>query len=54
MGITDALCVVGTTESITYVVLVHFNDTVLKSYFQMLEEIIVRCLQLQFNHVQCG
>ena len=45
VGLTDALYVVGTTETITYVVLVHFNDIVLKSYLQMLEEITVRCLQ---------
>ena len=45
VGLTDALYVVGTTETITYVVLVHFNDIVLKSYLQMLEKITVRCLQ---------
>ena len=45
VGLTDALYVVGTAETITHVVLVHFSDIVLKSYLQMLEEITVRCLQ---------
>ena len=45
VGLTDALYVVGTTETITYVVLVHFNDIDLKLYLQMLEEMTVRCLQ---------
>ena len=37
VGLTDALYVVGTTETITYVVLVHFNEIFLKSYLRMLE-----------------
>ena len=37
VGLTDALYVVGITETITYVVLVHFNNIVLKSYHQMLD-----------------